>query len=191
MNQQNIPLPPAYEEILAQSRKLGFPMLSDVYTGSLLRTLVASKPAGRFLELGTGTGLALSWIVEAMNSESTVVSVDNNELYQSVAKHFFGTDPRVELICTDGNQWIVENQQEEFDLIFADTWPGKYSVLEETLAMLKPGGFYLIDDMLPQPNWPEGHPDNVDKLIAHLEQRSDIQMTKMNWSTGLIFIAKK
>lgn len=191
MNQENISLPPTYEEIIARSRQMGFPMLSDVYTGSLLRTLIGSKPAGRFLELGTGTGLALSWMVEAMDSESTVVSVDNDASYQSVAQWVFGSDARVVLICTDGNRWIVENRQEKFDLIFADAWPGKYSVLEETLAMLKSGGFYLIDDMLPQPNWPDGHTDNVDKLIAHLEQRSDIQMTKMNWSTGLILITKK
>ncbi len=35
-----------------------FDMPSDRHTGSLLRTLAASKPDGRLLELGTGTGLS-------------------------------------------------------------------------------------------------------------------------------------
>jgi hypothetical protein len=31
--------------------------------------------------------------------------------------------------------------------------------------MLKPGGLYVIDDMLPQPNWPEGHAAKAEVLI--------------------------
>lgn len=191
MNHNQITLPPLYEEILMQSKELNFPMLSDSYTGSFLRTLVQAKPGGRFLELGTGTGLSLTWIVQAMDDASVVISIDNEALYQSVAQQFFGDDPRVHLVCTDGHAWLLENREDKFDLIFADAWPGKFSVLDETLAMLKPGGFYLIDDLLPQPNWPEGHQENVDKLVAYLEQRQDIHMTKMNWSTGLILATKK
>lgn len=191
MNQVHINLPILYQEIIERSKELEFPMLSDVYTGNLLRTLAASKPSGQFLELGTGTGLALSWIVDGMNSNSRIISIDNEEKFQAVAKHFFATDPRVDLVCTDANQWIIENQEKRFDLIFADAWPGKYSVLDETLQMLNKGGFYLIDDMLAQPNWPEGHQQHVDDLITRLEQRKDIHLIKMNWSTGLILISKK
>ena len=57
--------------------------------------------------------------------------------------------------------------------------------------MLKKGGLYLIDDMLPQPNWPDGHSENVRKLMKELELRQDITLTKMDWSTGLVLIAKK
>jgi hypothetical protein len=56
--------------------------------------------------------------------------------------------------------------------------------------MLKIGGIYLIDDMLPQPNWPSGHQDNVVKLISYLDTREDLKLTKMNWSTGLIIATK-
>lgn len=191
MNQEKIVFPPRYQKIKQQSEQIDFPMLSDIYSGSLLRTLVGSKPAGCFLELGTGTGLALSWIIESMDAKSTVISIDNQQKYLSVAQQAFGVDPRVELICADGNHWILDNQHRTFDLIFADAWPGKYSLLEETLHLLKTGGLYLIDDMIPQPNWPEGHQKNVENLLAHLEQRSDIYLTKMNWSTGLVLICKK
>ena len=45
--------------------------------------------------------------------------------------------------------------------------------------------------MTKQPNWPEGHEDNVIQLTAYLEKRVDFQLTKMKWSTGLIMAVKK
>lgn len=165
-------------------------MPSDLQTGSILRTLVTSKPGGSFLELGTGTGLSLSWIVEAMDSRSTVISIDNNEIYLSIARNFFGDDQRVSIICEDGSEWIKNNQDKKFDLIFADAWPGKYETLDETLFLLRKGGFFILDDMIHQPNWPAGHQDHVDRLIDYLSRRADLRLTKMNWSTGLIIITK-
>jgi len=76
-------------------------------------------------------------------------------------------------------------------LVFADAWPGKYSEIDEVLDLIKVGGFYVIDDMKTQPNWPEGHQDNVNKLIVYLEEREDFSLTKMDWSTGIIVMTKK
>jgi predicted O-methyltransferase YrrM len=57
-----------YESIAEATKAIEFNMASDMQTGSLLRTLVASKPAGEILELGTGTGLATSWIIAGMDN---------------------------------------------------------------------------------------------------------------------------
>lgn len=191
MNDQEIKVPAFYLQIQEQSTKMQFGMPSDLQTGSLLRTLAASRPAGCFLEIGTGTGLSLAWIVEGMDDASSVISIDNHAGYQSVAAGFFNEDSRVSLITTDGVLWLKENEGAKFDLIFADAWPGKYELFDEAIEMVKPGGFFLIDDMLLQPNWPEGHHLNVEALIRDLEQRADIVLTKLNWSTGLILIVKK
>ncbi len=157
----------------------------------MLRTMVTSKPGGSFLEIGTGTGLSLSWIVEAMDENSTVISIDNNEDYLSIARGFFAADKRVSIVCVDGAEWIKSNQDKKFDLIFADAWPGKYNTLDEALLLLKIGGIFLIDDMIQQPNWPAGHHDNVENLVEYLSSRKDLQLTKMNWSTGLIIITRR
>lgn len=183
-------LPENYEDIQKKSEEILFSMPSDLQTGSLLRSLVSSKPGGLFLELGTGTGLSLSWMVEAMDDNSSIITVDNNETYLSIAKDFFGHDARVSIICEDGAEWIKTNQGRTFDLIFADAWPGKYSNLDENLQLLKKGGFLILDDMTHQPNWPEGHQENVDQLVTYLSSRQDLRLTKMNWSTGLIIITK-
>ena len=192
MNEANIQdIPKLHTKIVRKSEEIGFTMPSDLYVGSFLKTLIASKPNGRFLEIGTGIGLSLSWMIEGMDNNSHLISVDNDKELTDIAETYFGNDGRIELICKDGTQWIKEYAGEKFDLIFADAWPGKYSEIDEVLDLVRVGGFYIIDDMTMQPNWPEGHEDNVIELTAYLEKRNDFQLTKMNWSTGLILAVKK
>jgi predicted O-methyltransferase YrrM len=166
-------------------------MASDALTCSLLKTLAVSKPAGRFLELGTGTGLSTSWILDGMDAASTLISIDNDARFLVIAQQFLGDDNRLELICTDGADWFDQNKHQRFDYIFADTWHGKYLLLDEAIAMLNPGGLYIIDDMLPQPNWPEGHHEKAIKLVEALEQRTDLVLNKQCWATGIVIAAKK
>nr|WP_288935541.1 hypothetical protein [uncultured Allomuricauda sp.] len=59
--------PKQYRNLLAKSNEMGFTMPSDIYIGTLLKTLTASKPSGNFLELGTGIGLSLSWLIQGMD----------------------------------------------------------------------------------------------------------------------------
>ncbi len=143
------------------------------------------------LEVGTGTGLATAWLLAGMDAGSTLVSIDSEAAYQAIAHTCLGHDTRLQLICTDAADWLVKQIPATFDLIFADAWPGKYANLDETLNLLKPGGFYVIDDMLPQPNWPAGHDKKADDLTQHLEARTDIQLVKMAWSTGVMLVVKR
>lgn len=185
------PLPKAYSQIEEATKASGFTMASDLLTGSLLGTLAASKPGGKFLEMGTGTGLSTSWLLSGMDQSATLISVDYDPKYIAIAEKFLGDDKRLSLVTADGGEWIDANSRLRFDFIFADTWHGKYLMLDETLAMLNKGGFYIIDDMLRQPNWPEGHHEKVTKLIAALEARQDLFLTKQVWSTGIIIAVKK
>lgn len=179
-------LPPMLSQILQATADCGFPMASDLHTGSLLKTLAAAKPSSRLLELGTGTGLSAAWILAGMDAHSTLTTVDNNDAVQSIAKRFLAQDTRVTFHLMEGGAFLEKIADERFDFIFADTWPGKYTHLELALSLLTPGGFYIIDDMLPQPNWPPDHAPKVPVLIRALEARPDLVLTKLNWSTGLI-----
>ena len=49
--------------IQGDTEALGFSMASEPKTGALLAALAASKPGGRFLELGTGTGVGTAWLL--------------------------------------------------------------------------------------------------------------------------------
>ncbi len=191
MDQANIlKMPGRYSALLEKSREIGFGMSSDVYIGTLLKTLVASKPHGNFLELGTGIGLSLAWMIKGIDENSQIISVDNDSELIQIAKAFFQSESRLELVCADGGAWLESYDGAAFDLIFADAWPGKYSHLDKALELLKIGGFYVIDDMRKQPNWPSGHEEKVKELVQILEKREDITLTKMDWSTGLIVAVK-
>lgn len=192
MNDLNIlNKPKIHSEIENKSIEIGFTMPSDLCIGTLLKTLITSKPKSNLLELGTGIGLSLSWMIDGMDTESRITSVDNDPKLIQIAKNYFGKDERVEITYADGSEWIKGYKGDKFDLVFADAWPGKYSEVDEILDLIKIGGLYIIDDMLAQSNWPDGHQENVDKLIEYLENRQDFNLTKMNWSTGIIIATKK
>ena len=182
-------MPVQYENIAEATKAIAFNMASDMQTGSLLKTLAASKLSGRILELGTGTGLATSWIVDGMDERTKLITIENNTLLLDIARKAL-QDSRVEFVLADGYEWIQTYSGEKFDMVFADAMPGKYDLFEETIGLVKVGGFYIIDDMLPQPNWPEGHADKVERFIEELEERNDIILTKLNWSTGIIIVTK-
>lgn len=182
--------PIIHSKIEAKSAEIGFTMPSDLYIGALLKTLIASKPSGNFLELGTGIGLSLSWMIDGMDNNATLISVDNDPSLIQIANDFFGDDERVNLVLEDGAKWIENYDGPQFDLIFADAWPGKYSHLDEVFSLLKVGGIYVIDDMSEQPNWPKGHAEKAASLIEVLENRKDFHLVKMNWSTGVILMTK-
>ena len=126
--------PKRYKDIQTATEVAGFSMASDVLTCSFLTTLAASKPSGKFLELGTGTGLATSWILGGMDERSTLISIDNDPIVVAIAREKLEIDGRVAIVLIDGEKWIKENGTEKFDYIFADTWHGKYLLLEETLT---------------------------------------------------------
>lgn len=185
------PQPQAYALIDKATKEANFGMASDINTCSLLKTLAASKPNGKFLELGTGTGLSTSWILDGMDTESILISVDNDATVLAIAKKYLSSDTRLHLIESDGEAWLDKNKDLKFDYIFADTWHGKYLMLETALNMLNAGGLYIIDDMLPQPNWPDGHQEKALKLVKDLEARNDLFLTKLHWATGLVIAVKK
>ena len=187
---ENLNLPARLPRIMSETARLNFTMASDLLTGCLLRTLAAAKPAGKLLELGTGTGVATAWMLDGMDAAARLVSVEIDEANLEVAKERLGDDLRVMFIHADGGEWLNHAEANQFDLIFADSWPGKYTHLDETLRLLKRGGLYVVDDMLPQPNWPDGHAQRANELISVLENRGDLIITKLNWSTGIIIGAK-
>lgn len=187
----NQPYPPAYVAIDQATRAHGFTMPSDPLTCSLLRTLAAAKPGSQFLELGTGTGLSTAWILDGMDAQSTLISFDNDPVLLEIARTYLHDDERLSLVESDGEAWVTDNLGSKFDYIFADTWHGKYLLLDEVLAMLNPGGFYIVDDMLPQPNWPEGHAEKALGFVEGLEKRSDLLLTKQHWATGIIVAVKR
>ena len=55
-----------------------------------------------------------------------------------------------------------------WDFIYADAWPGKFSFCTRPCHCCAPAVIYFIDNLRPQPNWPDGHGLKVAALIEAL-----------------------
>ena len=177
--------------IAEMSKGLNFGMPSEALLGCLLKTLVASKPEGRFLELGTGTGIATAWLLSGMDAASSLVSVDTDLNFQAVAKAVLGSDKRVTFRLEDGLTFLLSQKAHTFDMVFADAMPGKYEGLNDALKVVKVGGFYVIDDMLPQQNWPEGHAARIPVLLERLSKHPDFTLLPLVWSSGVAIAVRQ
>ena len=183
-------IPSALEAIRQETERVGFTLASEPKTGSLLRLLAASKPGGQFLELGTGTGVGTAWLLSGMDAGSQLISVDNDAKVLEIAKRNLGHDRRVTFHLGDGGAFLGQATPQHFDFIYADAWPGKFTHLDLALSFLKVGGIYFIDDLLPQPNWPQGHATKVPVLIADLENQRGFVATKLAWASGLMMLVR-
>jgi len=177
--------------ITARTQELKFDMASEPHTGALLRALAASKPGGRFLELGTGTGVATAWILAGMDAHSSLTSVDFDPEHQAVAREFLGHDSRLELVLEDGFLFLKSQPANNYDFVFADAIPGKFEGLEDCLRVVKRGGFYIVDDMYPLPKWPKAHTERVLALMDQLTGDGHLTIAKMAWATGIVVAVKR
>src|SRR5512143_4132516 len=117
------PPPKAHEAILADTRKIGFQSWCWPQVGALLRVLAATKPGGRMLEIGTGTGVGTCWLLDGMDAEARLTTVDISPKVQAIAQTHLGKDPRLTMLSEDGAATIGRQLPNSFDLIFADGGP--------------------------------------------------------------------
>jgi predicted O-methyltransferase YrrM len=138
-------VPTVLEAIYRDTRAAGFAMASEPKTGSLLRSLAASKPRGSFLELGTGTGVGTAWILAGMDPDSRLVTLDIDANAVQIAQRHLGQDPRLTFQIMDGAAFLERSAPCEFDFIYADASPGKFTHLDLALSLLRIGGIYFVD----------------------------------------------
>lgn len=183
-------LPPSLAALRAKASAAGFTMSSEDRTGSLLAALAAARPGGRILELGTGAGEGAAWLLSGMDRASRLTTVELDPVVQGIAREQLGADPRVTFAAGDGGTWLEDFDGAPFDLVFADTWPGKFTHLDRALELVAPGGTYLIDDLLPQPGWPQDHKASVERLLAELDARKDFRCVRLTWASGLLMAVR-
>jgi predicted O-methyltransferase YrrM len=174
-----------------RTASLGFGMACDVRTGALLRTIAATKPAGRLVELGTGTGVGTAWILDGMSSDAHLLSIDNEAKSQVVARDVLGHDPRLDLITVHAGDWLTAAQPNSFDFVFADAWIGKFEMLDRSLGLLRQGGIWIADDLLPQPDWPETHVARVAKLLDTLTSLPNHLVVPLSWASGIVIVVRQ
>jgi len=94
-----------------------------------------------------------------------------------------GRDHRVTFHVSDSGEFPGGVAPHTYELLCADAWPGKFSHLEKPLTSLRACGIDVVDDLLPQPNWPEGTGENVAGLIARLDDLQGFTKVRLESSS--------
>lgn len=135
------------KEAHARAENAGFPLSCEDVAGAMLAALAAATPpSGRILELGTGAGVGLAWLIEGLGEREDVqiTTVDLDPEIQTLCRSA-GWPAFVRFELGDGAELV--DALGTFDLIFADAPGGKLINLEGSVAALRPGGVLLVDDM--------------------------------------------
>jgi demethylmenaquinone methyltransferase/2-methoxy-6-polyprenyl-1,4-benzoquinol methylase len=163
---------------------------SEPGVGALLAMLAAAAPQNAaILELGTGAGVGLAWIVHGVRDRSdvSVVTVDTDAellaLTQSDAWPEY-----VEFLSRDGS--AVVRERGPFDLIFADAVGGKLDRLDATIAAIAPRGILIVDDMDPALHDSDGLREPLQLVTQQIRSAPHLVSVELPFSTGVILAAK-
>jgi predicted O-methyltransferase YrrM len=184
--QDEVAVPPLVAAAIARARQAGFLMSCDPAVGRLLAVLAAHLPEGaRVLELGTGTGVGTAWIVSGLlpRTDVTVTSVEKDPGTATVAAS--GDWPSF-VDLRRGDALDVLGEGGTFDLIFADAPGGKWEGLDRSVAALRPRGLLVVDDMTPEPDWPDSQRAAQDKVRQALLSAPELTSAELAVGSGVI-----
>jgi demethylmenaquinone methyltransferase/2-methoxy-6-polyprenyl-1,4-benzoquinol methylase len=175
---------PLVQDALDRAEAAGFTISSEPPAGALLAVLSAAvPPGGRILEIGTGAGVGLAWLVEGLGGRIDV-EVRSVEQDPEMGRLAAAGDWPENVTLHEGDVLDLFDTLGTFDLIFADAQGGKWHGLDRTIAALAPGGHLLVDDMATD------H-ELTAQVRATLLAHPDLIAVELNDGTGLILATKR
>lgn len=188
-------MPPSVVEARHRAESMGFELSCHDGVGRLLATLAAAvPPGGRILEIGTGAGVGLAWLMSGVGNrrDVEVVSLEKDDVLAQSAMSLVANWPHGVSIG-HGDALEILPHIGQFDLVFADAEGGKTEGLDLTLGAVASGGILVLDDMLPKPDdlyhaslWPKIH-----AVRGTLRSDARFLCTELDWSTGVILATRR
>ena len=166
-----------------------FTMSSEPATGALLRSLAATKPAGRLLEVGAGIGVGAAWILDGMDCHARLTGLEVHHGVAAVCRDLLKHDKRVEIITTDASEWLTAYDGPPFDFVFIDTTIAKFQRRDLVYRHLNPGAVVVADDLIPQPKWAPEHGPRVKRFRAEILTDPCLVPTLIDWASGILVAA--
>ena len=125
--------------------------LVDAEVGALLRVLATAVGARRILEIGTAIGYSGIWLAGALPKDGMLLTIDKDPQRAARARENFARarlSDRVSVIVGDVQLMLVKLAG-PFDVIFQDGDKRLYvPLLDRLVALLKPGGLLITDNVL-------------------------------------------
>ncbi|MGO9502050.1 MAG: O-methyltransferase [Streptosporangiaceae bacterium] len=182
------------ESVLAayeRAARTGFPLACEIEVGRLLAALAAAVPdGGRVLEIGTGVGVGLAWLVHGLGArrdvEVVTVELDDGVRQTALSGRW---PPWVRFESGDGAE--VVGRLGKFDLIFADAPGGKIFKLRRTVAALRDGGVIVVDDMDLTRHADEPLRSALVVARHRLLQNAELVCAELGFSSGVIVAVKR
>ena len=145
-------LEPDLDPLLAEMRAHGerdqIPIVFAV-TGGLLEVLAAATGAARAVEVGTAIGVST---LHLARGGAHVTSFEVDPERHAAAREYLARDglaDRVDLRLQDATEGLAELEPGGFDLGFIDGPKSGYGThLDQIVALLRPGGLLLADNVL-------------------------------------------
>jgi predicted O-methyltransferase YrrM len=121
--------------------------------GTVLRTLASAIDARNVVEIGTGGGVSALWLLDGMNPEGVLTSVDNEAEHQLIAKDAIAqagiAANRVRLINGRPEEVLDRLTQGAYDMVLIATNPIDVAGhVDVALNLLRPNGLLVIDQAL-------------------------------------------
>jgi predicted O-methyltransferase YrrM len=136
---------------IARTGDAGDLPLIDAEVGALLRVLATAIGARRILEIGTCIGYSGIWLAGALPADGMLITMEKDPQRAQIAKDNFaraGVADRTSVMVGDAQLKIVKVAG-PFDLIFQDGAKPLYNpLLEPLVALLRPGGLLVTDNVL-------------------------------------------
>lgn len=192
-------LPDIFKTLVDDAEATGQPvMVSGPYLGMFLKMMSTLVSPKRVLELGTFTGYGTLCLLEGLQEDGLVYTLENSDAYDQYSSHAFDASKRkgqIRQLKGDAAE-LISTIDEEWDLVFIDAAKRQYShYYDLILPKLRKGGVILADNVL----WKGkvGHPenDNLGKGLDAFNQKVHADDAVMNLlipiDDGINFIIKK
>ena len=141
------------ERVRKEALSEAVPILREE-TAALLRVCLKTKDKPKILELGTAVGYSALVMMDAIEGEGEIVTVENFPPRIEKAKENFGASPYKDKICLmegDGAEILEEllEKKEQFSFIFLDAAKAQYPLwFPSLLKLLSSGGILFCDNIL-------------------------------------------
>lgn len=154
----------------------GAHMISGALQGAFLRAMSLLKQPKNILEIGTFTGYSALCLVEGLQENGKLITLDKSEEHLDFMKKIWkeaGRENQIQFIQGDAEQ-IIPNINMFFDLVFVDANKRAYeNYVNLVLPKMPKGGCIIVDNVLfrKEPIMDEEHQSKTGKFMDAFNQK--------------------
>lgn len=190
---------PAATAARGRALEIGAPAVSPG-AGAVLRLLAKLTNAKSVVEIGTGAGVSALWLLEGMDADGVLTSIDNEPEHQVIARDALAqagiANNRVRLINSRPDEVIDRLTDAGYDLVLIAGRPSELAEsIDRALALLRSGGVLVIDqalwkDRVADPAHRDADTVSVRSALAQVGENSDLVAGLLPVGSGLLVAVK-